>query len=135
MTEIILILVIILLIYCCYSSKSRVYSSGQKYIYPQDGSFYAVKYDPTAMYGTTTSQNGSIRELELDNTTRGVVPIYNQPNHTANMWKSDTSQTNDGAVNEIAFDWFRPMGNNVVNMDVDDSSRMHITSRFAGAKS
>jgi hypothetical protein len=139
MLEIILILIIIILIIYINgtnNSKSRAQFARQQYVYPSDGSFYSVGYDPTALYGTALSgQNGSIREVELDNTIRGVVPVSTQPNHTANMWKCDTSQSDDSTVKEIVCDHFRPMGNNVVNMDVGDSSRMHITSRFASTGS
>jgi PBP1b-binding outer membrane lipoprotein LpoB len=136
MMEIVLIiLAIILILYICKVKCRKSQCPKQQYTRPLNGSFYTVPYDPNAKYGMVSSQPNSIREVELDNNIRGVAPMVNQPNHTANMWKCDVSQSVDGVVNEIACEGFGAMNSKAVNMNIGDSSRMHITSRFAGAKS
>lgn len=79
----------------------------------------------------------SVHETEQDTQTRGVVPSMNQPNHIANFWKSDQSQTSDGSDcdKQSTLDFYRCSKNNAVNQDTKDVSNMHLTSRFATLKS
>ena len=81
------------------------------------------------------NENSGLNELEQDTQTKGFVPYANQPNHVDNMWKSDQSQGTEAysGANEISLyesDIQTPMRAKMVNMDIDDTSNMHIMSRF-----
>lgn len=73
-----------------------------------------------------------LHEVEQNTRMRGYVPHANQPNHVSNLWKCDQSQcTQDDMMmrNDYMTDTApvrAPSG-----ADAQDSSNMHITSRFA----
>jgi hypothetical protein len=132
MTEIILILIIIIIIVC--ADKARQHKA-HRHRYAGE---MVYQIDPTDEYQENNdisyarSQPVSIREIDQDNRSRGFMPLVNQPNHTMNMWKCGMSQYNgcDGGTREITSDIYTPIRSKSVNMDLGDSSHMHITSRF-----
>jgi hypothetical protein len=77
-----------------------------------------------------TQSHGGLREVEMTPVSRGVVPVQNQPNHVANLWKCDLfqSQSNtmvcEQADTPVAFDFITPVRGKVVDMDVKDALDM-----------
>ena len=58
-----------------------------------------------AFLGGSHDQPDALEEVVLDTTSRGLVPRAVQPQHTANLWKSDFSQpkTDDQGMRHTSF--------------------------------
>ena len=78
-----------------------------------------------------------INDAAQDTKSRGLVPNANQPLHTANLWKSDTSTfagIPDNSTDDSAEQYYATKGK-IVNQKVEDVSTQHIASRFSSEAS
>ena len=85
----------------------------------------------------THPKSYGLREIEQGTSSRGHVPYANQPDHTANLWKTDPSHCDQDTLlvrNEYQSD-FTPQRNKYTNFDVAGASNMHLTSRFVAESS
>jgi hypothetical protein len=94
-----------------------------------------------------------LNDMEQTPQTRGYVPMMNQPDHISNLWKSDDSQQNNNSpykqeykekyLNEFMVvaptnappEKETPIKASAVSMSVKDTSKSHITTRFASDSS
>jgi hypothetical protein len=81
-------------------------------------------------------QFGGLNEISQDNYYRGYVPEINQPNHTANCWKSEYSHpyTDDSGRSHTSFtsDYVTPLRRHITSLDVMGTSAAHQMARFGG---
>ena len=76
-------------------------------------------------------QTRGLHELDQTTQSRGVIPMANQPNHVANLWKcgqSHFSDINNDRTEDL--DDYLSTRSKSVNMKVDDVSGQHLASRF-----
>ncbi len=79
----------------------------------------------------------SLREIERDTQSRGFVATANQPDHTANFWKSDVSQSADVDKddNNDSANLYLCAKISSVGSSTEQSSDTHLISRFGSERS
>lgn len=79
-------------------------------------------------------ENEGLYEVSQDTAFRGMAPFVNQPDHTANFWKTDVSQSGGPLNQDLQRNADMYMGSRkqpASNMDLSQASNMHMMSRFA----
>jgi hypothetical protein len=129
-TIIIIILLIVVSLCACkkkYDVNYTKYNNGKNANGHKQDQYLEVNCD-IALKG--------MNELENSTQSRGRVPYANQPNHIANRWKCDythpmAKSNKDGVVNiDFTEDTYSPLRSAVTNMNVQDCSDQHLSTRF-----
>jgi hypothetical protein len=82
------------------------------------------------------SDDFGLNDLTQDTSSRGFMPLNNQPNHTTNLWKSGCSHPDidnlGNIITSVSSDLQTPIRGKVVYYTPHDVSNMHLVSRFGG---
>lgn len=126
-----LVVVIIILILCIMCRKHN------KHHAPCDTDEYLTVLPKTTEITNMEQSGSTLNEAEQDTQTRGSVPPMNQPDHVANFWKSDQSQSSEFYQNnkQDMFDKYMGTKGSAATMNPTQASNMHVTSRFATLRS
>jgi hypothetical protein len=129
-----LVVVIIILILCIMCRKHN------KHHAPCDTDEYLTfrsDIPKTTEITNLDRSDSTLNEAEQDTQTRGSVPPMNQPDHVANFWKSDQSQSSEFYQNnkQDMFDKYMGTKGSAAIMNPTQASNMHVTSRFATLRS
>ncbi len=141
MAGILLVILFVLIFLMSCQKKSVVKSKCTCKSVKPESHFTDIDDERIAVDKLDTKSHGGLREIEMTPVSRGMVPIQNQPNHIANLWKCDLSQSQantmvcEEADTPVAFDFITPVRGKVVNMDVDEASNMQKISRFGSISS
>lgn len=132
--------IFIMFIYSKYYAKkshtnNKKHSTHDKTLYGQQDTSR-----PNAIDEQTQEVHIGLNEMDQNTASRGRIPFANQPDHTANMWKTHRSHDDEPNCihqedNSVNAEVFTPVRGKVVNMKTDSASNMHLTSRFATSKS
>src|SRR6476661_9778612 len=162
MTSIVIVIIILLLVFSLYNAipkkshrKSRSKTAGgargmDKHSSLSDYESQSLEESKESARGTPLEflckenrvfceatendpQAPGLHEVVQHTRSRGYVPEATQPNHVANMWKSDYSQcdSDDAVERNEHYSDKTPKRISMVNLSQDDQSNMHLTSRFA----
>lgn len=135
---IIVIILIIIIIYYFRSTKSDFYNgntmrsdqyAGTKYQYKTAQEHELCKQKPEVC---SDYRPEPINDAAQDTKSRGLIPNANQPDHTSNFWKSESSNfanIPDDTDSDKANFYYASKGK-IINQSVDDISNQHIASRF-----
>lgn len=141
----IIIIIILLLIWAYYYTQQKRhynhYIHRRGHAFPVGHDEYkllnkklCLQSDPECNMMEYKTPARGMHELEQDILYRGFLPNAAQPDHTANLWKSDQSQVDDKQYQEIKgehiADNYMPSRGRIVNLCVGDQSNMHLASRF-----
>lgn len=138
----ILLVILLVLIFLVSCQKKASVKSTCACRSPKSNTYFSdSNVERIAVNKLDTKSEGGLREIEMTPISRGIVPVQNQPNHVANLWKCDISQSQSNAMvceeadTPVAFDFITPVRGKIVNMDVDDSANMQKISRFGSVSS